>query len=72
MAVISIYPLGTPTPRKDGTIMIQAPHPTQQLLAQYKMDYYPHALQGLTDVQLDVNYSGRFDDPRYYAGDSPL
>jgi len=53
---------------KHGTIVVQAPVGSGWAGANYRIDTYVTNLPATGDV--DATYSGRFDDPRYYTGDT--
>ena len=52
---------------KNGTIIVGLP-PTWPTGASYKIDTYASNLP--TSGELLEKYDARFDDPRYYTGDS--
>lgn len=75
MSNIVFQPQGTGTPHKEGTILVSAPagakgSPTGSGWAgsNYVIDDYVSSLP--TTGTINDNYSGRFDDPRYYTGDT--
>ena len=75
MSQIVFQPKGTGTPHKEGTIITKAPKGARSAPANsgwggeyYTIDDYVSNLP--TTGTINENYSGRFDDPRYYTGDT--
>lgn len=76
MSQIVYQPQGSGTVHKEGTIVIKAPAgasgaPSGSGWAgsNYTINTYVSNLP--TTGEINQNYKERFDDPRYYSGDTP-
>lgn len=70
MGDIIFQPQGAGTTRKEGTIVVGSPLAayTGAPGPNYRIDDYVSNLP--TTGSVNVEYSGKFDDPRYYEGDT--
>lgn len=70
MAIITILAQGGGT-HKEGTILVQAPKAAGTgWFNDSNYQIRDHAIAGVGTGAIDIKYSGYFDDPRYYQGDS--
>ena len=73
MAIIIFQPKGAGTAHRNGTVTVQAPLAAGTGWynnANIKIDSYPHSVVGTDTGVINSSYSGRFDDTRYYTGDT--
>lgn len=68
---IIYQPKGAATTHLEGSIIIQSPLATGWGEVNYTITGYPISIEGVPTGDINVSYSGRFDDPRYYTGDTP-
>jgi len=71
MSEMIFQPQGTGTLHTDGNITVKPPGIEYWYSDNFKLAEYPNAVTGYSTGLFNVKYSGRFDDPRYYAGDTP-
>jgi hypothetical protein len=78
MSEIIFQPKGPATEHKEGSIVIQSPAGARSGIipdgsgwggSNYTINTYVTNLP--TTGEINSSYSGRFDDPRYYSGDTP-
>jgi len=72
MTIIIFQPKGAGTAHKEGSIVVQAPKGsgTHWGSANYTLTGVPLSVPGVATGTINASYSGRFDDPRYYQGDT--
>jgi|15BtaG_2_1085339.scaffolds.fasta_scaffold00006_23 hypothetical protein len=70
MAIIIFQPQGSDTPHQEGTVQVQAPKAGVWGGPEYSISGYPITVTGVETGVINAAYSGRFDDPRYYTGDT--
>jgi len=71
MTIIIFQPKGAGTAHREGSIVVQAPKATGFWgTANYTLTGVPLSVAGVATGTINSSYSGRFDDPRYYQGDT--